>query len=558
MSIPVWPASLPQRLLIKSYSESPADVLLRTSMDFGPAKVRRRGTAGPRPVSGSIIVTAAELATFKTFFNTTLLGGSLRFRWRDPIISGQTMLVNTVSGASGIVETSDGMAFVDSGTDIAEYDGCKAIVTDSASKTAVGYIHHDTSDDPFVQMTYASSGSSGIRVADNDNIDFGTGNFTLVWKGALPDWTPSPPGVRLIKKRNGGGCYDFYISADGKIGIYNGAVSYMVDNPALTDGTIHEITAVVTRETASVSGSMVLYIDGSLHRTVTIPAGVPASWSNNASLETLGYIIGKRHAGTVSKVITYNRALTAAEVLSLYQNGVAEADKWGSQTALNVSSCVNQSYDTFDGASSTGFHAAYTGTGTQRAITHDEIPYVLGKRYSVSFNATLTSGRAPIVYPLACVGGTSVGATAQTIVAGANLLEFTATTTTTGVVQFYNTAAAEYTIDSLAVRQLGATLALEPEGINTTNWTDSSDNGLDASYPATGYSIYPDGTGVRIASTANGSAYNFSSIEDGFRASGVHTIKIYDYLEMRFTKTPSWQALSGDLFEIALELEILP
>jgi len=126
------------------------------------------------------------------------------------------------------------------------------------------------------------------------------------------------------------------------------------------------------------------------------------------------------------------------------------------------------------------------------------------------------------------------------------------------VVQFYNTAAAEYTIDSLAVRQLGATLALEPEGINTTNWTDSSDNGLDASYPATGYSIYPDGTGVRIASTANGSAYNFSSIEDGFSASGVHTIKIYDYLEMRFTKTPSWQALSGDLFEIALELEILP
>lgn len=85
MAIPAWDASLPQRLLVKSYSESPADVLLRTSMDFGPAKVRRRGTAGPRPVSGSIIVTAAELATFKTFFNTTLLGGSLRFSWVDPV-----------------------------------------------------------------------------------------------------------------------------------------------------------------------------------------------------------------------------------------------------------------------------------------------------------------------------------------------------------------------------------------------------------------------------------------------------------------------------------------
>jgi hypothetical protein len=42
-----------------------------------------------------------------------------------------------------------------------------------------------------VNMTYAASGSSGITVADNTNINFGTGNFTLVWRGSLPDWTPS-------------------------------------------------------------------------------------------------------------------------------------------------------------------------------------------------------------------------------------------------------------------------------------------------------------------------------------------------------------------------------
>ena len=61
-----------------------------------------------------------------------------------------------------------------------------------------------------VRMTYAAAGSSGITVADNDNIfgipgtgqaffgafitaasqNFGTGNFTLRWKGALPDWSP--------------------------------------------------------------------------------------------------------------------------------------------------------------------------------------------------------------------------------------------------------------------------------------------------------------------------------------------------------------------------------
>jgi hypothetical protein len=85
MAIPAWHVALPQTLLMDGYSESAPDVLLRTGMDFGPAQVRRRGTAGPRPVTGSIIVTAAQLATFKTFFNATLLGGALRFSWVDPV-----------------------------------------------------------------------------------------------------------------------------------------------------------------------------------------------------------------------------------------------------------------------------------------------------------------------------------------------------------------------------------------------------------------------------------------------------------------------------------------
>jgi len=85
MSIPAWDAGLPQTLLINGYSESAADNLLRTSMDVGPAKQRRRSAAGPRPVSGSLKMTAAQIATFKTFYITTLLGGSLRFSWTDPI-----------------------------------------------------------------------------------------------------------------------------------------------------------------------------------------------------------------------------------------------------------------------------------------------------------------------------------------------------------------------------------------------------------------------------------------------------------------------------------------
>jgi hypothetical protein len=79
-----WHTSLPQSLLVDGYRQEPADNLLRSQMDRGPAKVRKDSSAGPRPVSGSILVTAAQLATYKSFHKTTLLDGALRFNWVDP------------------------------------------------------------------------------------------------------------------------------------------------------------------------------------------------------------------------------------------------------------------------------------------------------------------------------------------------------------------------------------------------------------------------------------------------------------------------------------------
>jgi len=84
MAIPAWPGALPQELLVNGYSQSFPDITIKSNVDAGPAKVRRRFTAGVEPISGTMIMTAAQLATFDTFFNTTLLGGSLRFSWTKP------------------------------------------------------------------------------------------------------------------------------------------------------------------------------------------------------------------------------------------------------------------------------------------------------------------------------------------------------------------------------------------------------------------------------------------------------------------------------------------
>ena len=84
MSVPTWPITLPQDLSIAGYGESPGDNQLRSNMDVGPAKVRRRSTAAPRKVKGGVILTREQLATFREFYDDILLSGVLRFTWLDP------------------------------------------------------------------------------------------------------------------------------------------------------------------------------------------------------------------------------------------------------------------------------------------------------------------------------------------------------------------------------------------------------------------------------------------------------------------------------------------
>lgn len=85
MTVPAWPTTLPDELLMRGYSQTTADLLLRSSVDAGPAKVRRRFTAGVQQVVGNLLLTGAQLAYLRTFYDTTLLGGSLRFTWIEPV-----------------------------------------------------------------------------------------------------------------------------------------------------------------------------------------------------------------------------------------------------------------------------------------------------------------------------------------------------------------------------------------------------------------------------------------------------------------------------------------
>ena len=74
-----WPTDLPTRFSQDTYSEAIPDNLIRSQNDNGPANIRRRSTAVPIPVSGSMLMSSAQLETLVEFVNTTVMGGALPF-----------------------------------------------------------------------------------------------------------------------------------------------------------------------------------------------------------------------------------------------------------------------------------------------------------------------------------------------------------------------------------------------------------------------------------------------------------------------------------------------
>lgn len=80
-----WPGGLPTYLLTDGYVQAFGDGRIRSQTDTGPGKVRRRSTAMPEPIVGAMLMTTAQIATLRTFVQTTIFGGTVAFDFTDPI-----------------------------------------------------------------------------------------------------------------------------------------------------------------------------------------------------------------------------------------------------------------------------------------------------------------------------------------------------------------------------------------------------------------------------------------------------------------------------------------
>lgn len=85
MADAVWPPGIARTPLVSKLRETAPNLIIRSAMDVGPAIVRRRFTAGISLFDVELLATRDELATFRTFFSDTILGGALAFEWKHPI-----------------------------------------------------------------------------------------------------------------------------------------------------------------------------------------------------------------------------------------------------------------------------------------------------------------------------------------------------------------------------------------------------------------------------------------------------------------------------------------
>lgn len=78
-----WPSTLPAPKN-GTYRESPPETTIRTQMEQGPAKVRRRFTNGQRQISFGMVLTQEQTQTLDAFYESDTSGGSLSFNYTHP------------------------------------------------------------------------------------------------------------------------------------------------------------------------------------------------------------------------------------------------------------------------------------------------------------------------------------------------------------------------------------------------------------------------------------------------------------------------------------------
>jgi hypothetical protein len=355
-----------------------------------------------------------------------------------------------------------------------------------------------------VAMTAAASGSNGIQVLDNEQVNFGTGNFTLHWEGSLPVWDGSTGFQNLIRKQIDAsitfGCTLLVSGANpGQLGLlFYGSSGVSVDYystvaTGLAANANAKVTASVTRQTASADGSVTFYVNGvQLGSVVTIPASAPDTVSNTIPLYISGGSV-RRTASSTTGAILYNRALSAAEVLSLAVNGPAAKDLRGTNALVlswvNLGSAAG--YETFT-TSGNNITSAINSSGLGIAYISPRLDS--DGNYTVTFDITVNSGSVALTIAQTLDLSSGGIAIATYTAAASTPVSVTINVPSFGgrtFLGFYAEGAVNFSVDNFNIKKNGITAHYNAQDAqsNTGQVFDSSGNGNHALLPAAGATV---------------------------------------------------------------------
>lgn len=74
-----WPTTLPPMPLRDGYEITFGNPTIRTDMESGPARVRRRSRASPDKIPLQFLLTEAQMATFRAWFDADIQQGAAWF-----------------------------------------------------------------------------------------------------------------------------------------------------------------------------------------------------------------------------------------------------------------------------------------------------------------------------------------------------------------------------------------------------------------------------------------------------------------------------------------------
>lgn len=416
---------------------------------------------------------------------------------------------------------------------------------------------------------YGGGAAPAPYTANSTSINVGRRDFTAVWRGCPNSWK-APSGqypYLLYKYQATGDRWAFYINhLDGKLCYYHAksgttTVSVLGTPCNLIDGTEHELAFAVTRETATATGKVEIYIDGVYNQTLTFPAVDTVDLDNTGVLYTMGNASYRCTART-SLVALFNRALSAVDVMSLYRNGIADGDRWGVQVPTIVNDMSSASGWTLSGGVTVaGGVMTFPVDATSQHRAYCTIAAVQGAKpgrywdftYEVISNDMVTAGvfkvtgdTANKLHAIDITLDATVGVHTVRIpgnyIGTANVL----------CIEVYGApiTAGSLVLDNMTMTPLGCTMALEPHGLASDRWYDSSSNANNMAYPATGWEL------VRKAqNTVDG---NFG-IGTRTPLSKLHVVDpLYNGLRLSSNETPTtvkYGVITGSQYDSAIETE---